>query len=81
MAPPLAGRDGAGLTRMRAIENIGALYELARLAALSGCRLRGKYWRWRKHTAFGRGYPASRRETVSSVLAYGRWVRRMRRGT
>jgi hypothetical protein len=64
---------------MRFLENIGALYELARLAALSKCRLRGPYWKWRLHTAFGRGYPASKAELVSSVLAYGRWVRRMRK--
>jgi len=59
---------------------LGALYELFRLAAISGFRLRGRYWTWRMHTAFGRGYPASRMETIRSVLEYGRWVRRMRRG-
>jgi hypothetical protein len=64
---------------MRIFENIGALYELARLAALSGFRVRGPYWKWRLHTAFGRGYPASKAELVASVLAYGRWVRRLRR--
>jgi hypothetical protein len=66
---------------MRLLENIGALCELARLAALSGFRFRGRYWRWRMHTAFGRGYPASRTELIRGVLAYGRWVRRMRRGS
>jgi hypothetical protein len=65
----------------RWLENAGAVYELARLGALTGFRVRGPYWRWRLHTAFGRGYPASGRELVWSVLAYGRWVRRMRRGT
>jgi hypothetical protein len=64
---------------MRLLEDIGALYELARLAAISRCRFRGKYWRWRMHTAFGRGIPPTRRELIGSVLAYGRWVRRMRR--
>ena len=59
---------------------LGALYELFRLAALSGFRLKGRYWSWRMHTAFGRGYPASRGELIRSVLEYGRWVRRMRRG-
>jgi hypothetical protein len=63
---------------MRFLENIGAVYELARLAALSGFRLRGRYWKWRMHTAFGRGWPESRRELIVAVLAYGRWVRRMR---
>jgi hypothetical protein len=65
----------------RLLENLGALYELARLAAISRCRFRGAYWRWRMHTAFGRGYPESRRELIRGVLAYGRWMRRMRRGT
>ncbi|MBL8999679.1 MAG: hypothetical protein JNK25_00920 [Phycisphaerae bacterium] len=59
---------------------IGAIYELLRLAALSGFRLRGRYWSWRMHTAFGRGYPASRAELIRSILEYGRWVRSMRRG-
>ena len=62
------------------IENFWALYELARLGAISGFRIRGPYWRWRLHTAFGRGRPSSRVELVRSVLAYGRWIHRMRRG-
>jgi hypothetical protein len=65
---------------MRApLGTLGGLYELARLAVLTGFRFRGAYWSWRLHTAFGRGYPPSRRELVRSVLAYGRWMRRMRR--
>lgn len=63
-----------------ALETMGGLYELARLAFLSGFRLRGRYWSWRLHTAFGRGYPANRSELVRGVLAYGRWIWRMRRG-
>lgn len=62
------------------LETIGGLYQLARLATLTRLRLRGPYWTWRLHTAFGRGYPASRVELVRSVLAYGRWMHRMRRG-
>lgn len=62
------------------LDTAGGLYELARLAAISRLRFRGPYWSWRLHTAFGRGYPASRLELVRSVLAYARWVRRMRRG-
>lgn len=57
-----------------------ALVELLRLAAISGFRLRGKYWTWRMHTAFGRGVPAGRAEYIASILEYGRWARRMRRG-
>jgi hypothetical protein len=62
------------------VRNVGAVYELARLAAVTRFRFRGPYWRWRMHTAFGRGYPRSRWELVQAVLAYGRWMRRMRRG-
>ncbi|MFO0835310.1 MAG: hypothetical protein U0638_10085 [Phycisphaerales bacterium] len=61
------------------IDWIGGLYELARLALITRARFGGAYWQWRLHTAFGRGYP-SRGETIRSVLAYGRWVYRMRRG-
>ena len=64
----------------RFCENIGAVWQLFRLAALSGFRMRGKYWTWRMQTAFGRGLPASRRELFGSILEYGRWVGRMRRG-
>jgi hypothetical protein len=60
-------------------DNVMALFELARLGVLSRFRFRGSYWRWRMHTAFGRGYPASRWELVRSVLAYGRWMHQMRR--
>jgi hypothetical protein len=61
------------------LDTLGGLYELARLAVLSRFRFRGPYWSWRMHTAFGRGVPASRMEVVRAVLAYGRWMRRMRR--
>lgn len=64
----------------RIIETLGGLYELARLGVITRFRFRGDYWSWRLHTAFGRGYPSSRLELVRSVLAYGRWVFRMRRG-
>jgi len=64
----------------RCIEFFGGLYELARLAIITRFRFRGDYWSWRLHTAFGRGYPASRLELVRAVLAYGRWVFRMRHG-
>lgn len=61
------------------LEYIGGLWELTRLGLLSRFRFRGAYWTWRMHTAFGRGYPESRAETLKSVLDYGRWVYRMRR--
>lgn len=63
----------------RVLDTIGGVYELARLGVITGFRFRGAYWTWRLHTAFGRGYPP-RGELVRSVLAYGRWVRRMRVG-
>ncbi len=58
---------------------LGGLWQLFRLAAISGFRLRGAYWTWRLHTAFGAGYPASTRELVKSMIEYGCWVHRMRR--
>lgn len=64
---------------MRAlIETIGGIYQLGRLGLVTRFRFRGPYWQWRLHTAFGRGYPESRWELIRSVLAYGRWVHRMR---
>lgn len=63
----------------RLVENLFALYELARLGVVTRFRFRGPYWQWRLHTAFGRGYPASRAELLSAVLAYGRWIHRTRR--
>ncbi len=64
---------------MRAlIETMGGIYQLARLGLVTRFRFRGPYWQWRLHTAFGRGYPESRWELIRSVLAYGRWVHRMR---
>lgn len=64
----------------RTAETLGGLWQLLRLGVLTGFRFRGPYWQWRLHTAFGRGYPESRVESLRSVLAYGRWVHRMRRG-
>jgi len=62
------------------LDYLGGLYELARLGVITGFRFRGPYWSWRLETAFGRGYPSSRRELLRAVLAYGAWMRRMRRG-
>lgn len=63
----------------RVLDVIGGLYELARLGWITRFRFRGPYWQWRLHTAFGRGYPESRRALIASVLRYGVWIRRMRR--
>ena len=65
----------------RLVEMVGGVWQLARLAAASRFRLRGPYWRWRYETAFG-GDPAARpprRQRLGAVLAYGRWVYRMKR--
>lgn len=62
----------------RLLDTLGGLYQLARLAVITGFRFRGPYWTWRMHTAFGKHHP-SRAEVVASVLEYGRWVHRMRR--
>lgn len=61
------------------LDTLGGVYQLARLGLLTRFRFRGAYWQWRLHTAFGRGYPA-RRELLRSVLDYGRWMHRMKRG-
>ncbi|MEZ6233737.1 MAG: hypothetical protein R3B68_06070 [Phycisphaerales bacterium] len=53
-------------------------FELLRLAVVSRFRLRGPYWSWRWHTAFGRGSPP-RPELLWAMLRFGRWARRMRR--
>jgi hypothetical protein len=66
----------SGTIRLRDLP--GGMYELVRLAIITRLRFRGPYWTWRLHTAFGRGYPASRWELVHSVLEYGIWMRRMR---
>lgn len=64
---------------MRTLANLilGPL-ELARLAVISRFRLRGKYWSWRWHTAFGRGTPP-RPELLRALLRYAHWARKMRR--
>ncbi|GMV26452.1 MAG: hypothetical protein AMXMBFR58_24830 [Phycisphaerae bacterium] len=61
------------------VETAGGLWELGRLAVITRLRFKGPYWNWRMHTAFGRGMPG-RGETIRAVLAYGRWIYRMRRG-
>lgn len=61
-------------------DTIGGLWQLLRLGFVTRFRFKGPYWQWRLHTAFGRGLPASRRERWGSVIEYGRWMHRMRRG-
>ncbi len=63
----------------RAIDTIGGICELARLALITRFRFKGPYWRWRLETAFGRGLPESRSELLKSLLHYGAWCYRIRR--
>ena len=57
-----------------------AIYELVRLAALTGFRLNGAYWSWRTHTALGpKGRDAvGPAEIRRATLEYGRWIARMK---
>jgi len=61
-------------------DTAGGVYQLARLAVITRFRFRGEYWTWRMHTAFGNQHGRSRGEIVRSVVEYGRWIHRVRRG-
>lgn len=69
-------RAGRGRTML---DSAGGVWELLRLGLMTGFRLRGPYWQWRLHTAFGRGRPAGRFAYQRALLEYGRWVHVMRR--
>lgn len=60
-------------------ETIGGLWQMLRLFALMRFRFSGPYWGWRMQTAFGRGRPG-KREMLHGVMAYARWMHRMRAG-
>lgn len=63
------------------LDTLGAVYQLARLAVVTRFRFGGPYWRWRLHTAFGTAPPSlTAAQKLHSVLDYGRWIHRMRRG-
>ncbi len=66
-------------TLTRPIETVSGCWQLLRLLVLSRFRIRGRYWRWREETAFGRGRPQNRRETIKALLEYGRWMARVRK--
>jgi hypothetical protein len=63
------------------LHTLDALWQLARLAAVTRGRLGGRYWRWRRETAFGTDAARmpSRGERMKAVLRFGHWVGRMRR--
>jgi hypothetical protein len=59
----------------------GAAWQLLRLLHLTRWRWRGRYWSWRKETAFGSDpsrMPDARAQR-DAMLEYGRWVGVMRR--
>jgi hypothetical protein len=63
------------------LRTIDALWQLARLAAVTRLRWRGRYWTWRRETVFGadpRRMPP-RGARIKAMLDYGAWVGRMRR--
>jgi len=63
------------------LHTLDALWQLARLAIVTRGRLNGRYWHWRRETAFGTdpSRMPPRMERVRAVLRYGHWVGRMRR--
>ncbi|MDA1008081.1 MAG: hypothetical protein O2800_03630 [Planctomycetota bacterium] len=69
----MAGRIGIA-------RSIRALCALARLAISTKLRLRGRYWTWRKETAFGKdqGVSLPAHERRRALIEYGDWVARMR---
>jgi len=63
----------------RPVETLAGCWQLLRLLILSRFRIRGRYWHWRQETAFGRGMPRNRLETIKALLEYGRWMARVRK--
>ncbi|MSR29538.1 MAG: hypothetical protein EXS03_08200 [Phycisphaerales bacterium] len=66
--------------RLTPLEVLRALIALARLCVITKFRLRGRYWTWRRATAFGSGegsIPLLQR--LHSVLEFGAWAAKMRR--
>lgn len=60
---------------------LAACWELLRLGVITRFAFSGPYWRWRMHTAFGRGMPeGGRMGMIRSVLDYGKWVHQQRMG-
>lgn len=58
---------------------LAAGWELLRLGFVTGFKFKGPYWRWRMHTAFGRGMPEGGTwGLVKSVVEYGKWVHQQR---
>lgn len=63
------------------LDTIGGIWELGLLALSCGFRLNGRYLRWRKETVFGsdpKRWPPFR-DRISAIIAYSRWVYRVKR--
>ena len=67
---------------MRAlVHTLDALWQLLRLAVITRGKLGGRYWHWRRETAFGNDVSRmpSRVDRMRATLRFGHWVGRMRR--
>lgn len=64
----------------RAAQTVLGIAELLRLAAITGFRFRGAYWRWRFQTAIGPGERPPRADIIRRLIRYGAWSRKMRTG-
>lgn len=54
-------------------------WELLRLGVVTRFKFSGPYWRWRTHTAFGRGMPEGGKwGMLKATLDYGKWVHQQR---
>ena len=64
------------------MDTLGGLWELAWLALRTGYHPHNAYWKWRNETAFGteESNTLSRIERWRSILEFGRWLYRIKRG-
>ena len=62
-----------------ACDTLLGLIAVGVMLARTRFRTSGAYWSWRKSTAFGDAPPGGFVERLEALLAYARWVRRMRR--
>lgn len=60
------------------MKTIFGVWALLRLGLESKFRVRGKYWKWRKDTAFGH-FLVKDGEKRRAMLEYGKWVAEMQK--
>ncbi len=66
--------------RLSPLDTIRALLALARLGVTTRLRFGGRYWIWRRETAFGKHENAiPLKARLHALLEFGAWVWRMRR--